>query len=141
MVDEYSYGIVPLQQQAGEWYVLIIQHRAAGYWGFPKGHPEEGETDKETAIRELLEETDLQVTRFISDTQFTEQYTFTLKGKRIRKQVAFFIAEVSGIFKLQVGEVRAARWIPLREADQYVTYEADKSICREANKILELQGQ
>ena len=136
MADEYSYGIFPLQKFDEIWHVLAIQHRAAGYWGFPKGHPEEGETYKETAIRELLEETNLQVVRFFSDKMFEDQYSFNLKGRRILKKVSFFIAEVKGIYTLQVGEVSAARWIPLTKADQFVTYEADKLICREALKMV-----
>ena len=40
--------------------VLLIQH-IKGHWGFPKGHVEVGETERETAIREAKEETNLDV--------------------------------------------------------------------------------
>ena len=40
--------------------ILVIQQKE-GHWGFPKGHVEEGETEVETAIREIKEETNLDV--------------------------------------------------------------------------------
>ena len=40
--------------------VLVIQ-QVAGHWGFPKGHVEQGETELETAKREIKEETNLDV--------------------------------------------------------------------------------
>ena len=40
---------------------LTISHRSDGHWGFPKGHVEKGESEEETAIREIYEETGLQV--------------------------------------------------------------------------------
>ena len=35
----------------------MVKHRAGGHWAFPKGHVEKGETETETAVREVLEET------------------------------------------------------------------------------------
>ena len=39
--------------------LLIKQHQ--GFWGFPKGHVEDGETEEETAAREVKEETNIDV--------------------------------------------------------------------------------
>ena len=39
---------------------LLIQQKA-GHYGFPKGHVEKNETEVETAIREIKEETGLEV--------------------------------------------------------------------------------
>lgn len=116
---------------------MLIQHRAAGYWGFPKGHPEKEETPQMTAIRELYEETGLEVVRFISDKSFEEQYSFNWRGKLIHKTVCLFVAEVSGEVNLQLDEICAAQWVPLKSADQYVTYNNDKAICREAFSLIE----
>lgn len=40
--------------------VLLVKHNA-GHWDFPKGHVEEGETEFETAIREVKEETNIDI--------------------------------------------------------------------------------
>lgn len=135
--QQHSYGIVPLLKKEGEWHVLLIQHKAEGYWGFPKGHPEKGESSKETAIRELLEETNLDVVDFLSDEIFTTQYHFIWKGKRIDKKVSFFIAEVKGSVILQVDEIVASMWVPLQKADQYLTYETDKKISKRAIELVQ----
>ncbi len=40
---------------------FLIQHVNGKHWGFPKGHPEEGESFEQIAVRELFEETGLQI--------------------------------------------------------------------------------
>lgn len=141
MAQEFSYGIIPLQKQAGAWYVLLIQHGTAGYWGFPKGHTEQGETPKETAVRELKEETGLDVVRFLSEDMQEMRYHFTKRGRPIEKHVGLFIAEVKGDLFLQVGEILNARWVSLSAAEQSVTYATDKAACREAQGAVISMGQ
>ena len=41
--------------------VLLVKNHNGRYWSFPKGHVEKGETEEETAIREIKEETGLDV--------------------------------------------------------------------------------
>ncbi|MFH1332713.1 MAG: NUDIX domain-containing protein, partial [archaeon] len=52
MIKEKSAGVIVYNN--GEF--LILQY-TAGHWDFPKGHIEKGETERETALRELKEET------------------------------------------------------------------------------------
>ena len=56
-----SYGVVPIRinTEGNKEYLLLQNH--GGYWGFPKGKPEEGETPKDTALREIFEETGIVV--------------------------------------------------------------------------------
>ena len=41
--------------------VLLVYEKNRNFWGFPKGHIEEGETEIETALREVKEEVGLEV--------------------------------------------------------------------------------
>ena len=41
--------------------ILLVKNTNGKYWSFPKGHIEQGETEKETAAREIKEETGLDV--------------------------------------------------------------------------------
>lgn len=66
---EESCGIIPLQKISGTWMVFIVQHKS-GYWGFPKGHIEPGETQQQTASRELFEETGLHIEKYLPVPQF-----------------------------------------------------------------------
>ena len=55
---ERSCGAIVFRDgEAGE-SVLMVQH-GPGHWSFPKGHVEAGEQDRQTAIREVFEETEI----------------------------------------------------------------------------------
>lgn len=60
MKIEKSCGAIVFRRDHGKLLYLVLQH-TAGHWSFPKGHIEEGETETETAQREILEESGLQV--------------------------------------------------------------------------------
>jgi len=127
---EHSYGIVPLQKIDDIWHMLLIQHGRVKYWGYPKGHAEPGETPVAAAKRELREETNLTVVRFLADSPFEEHYVFTSGRMKVFKTVSFFAAEVAGDLKLQEDEVSGCRWLPLDSAEEHLTYETDKAIWR-----------
>lgn len=106
--------------------VLLIQ-QVAGHWGFPKGHVEEGETEVETAIREIKEETNLDVE--INETKrFVERYS---PAVGVEKDVVFFVAKkTGGDIKVQEEEVKATEWLYPNEAMERLTYETSKNILR-----------
>lgn len=133
---EYSYGIIPLKRMVNVWHVLLIRQKNGRFWGFPKGHGEEGETEKESASREFTEETGLRVAKFISDVGLTDTYYFRLKGVLIHKTVKYFIAEVMGEELLQEAEVCESKWVPLTEAEEHVTYKESKEICKKVCEIM-----
>ena len=59
MKREKSCGVLVLRQQEDELYVVLLRHRFGGHWSFPKGHVEAGESERQTALREVREETGL----------------------------------------------------------------------------------
>jgi 8-oxo-dGTP pyrophosphatase MutT (NUDIX family) len=134
-MDEYAYGIIPLQQRHGEWMVFLIQHRA-GHWGFPKGHAESGETSQQTAARELEEETGLTVVSYLSETPFIENYDFFFQKKRIHKTVLYFLAEVTGKVILQEAEIQNGQWFSFSKALEQITFPEGKWMCDQVNQFL-----
>lgn len=114
--------------------VLVIQ-QVAGHWGFPKGHVEEGETEVQTAVREIKEETNLDVE--IDDKfRFVERYS---PEPGVDKDVVFFIAKkVGGEVKVQEEEVRATEWLTPGEAMDRLTYETSKNILRKVMESIHL---
>lgn len=119
-IQEKSCGCVIMENNK----VLLIQHRI-GHWGFPKEHVEAGETEKETAIREVKEETGLEV-EIQGDKRYTMEYR-TDKGNN--KQVVFFLAEkVGGTIKPQEEEVSQIQWLEFTEALQKITYSNTKEL-------------
>ena len=57
---ERSCGAIVFREINEELRVLLVQH-SASHWSFPKGHVENGESDCETAIREVKEETGIDI--------------------------------------------------------------------------------
>lgn len=133
--SDHSYGIIPLQWVEKAWQVLLIQHSRAKFWGFPKGHAEAGESPREAALRELKEETNLEVKRFLSDSVMEEHYQFSHHGRKINKTVWFFVAEVHGQLRVQEEEVSGARWLSLKEAETALTYETERTLLRTAQNL------
>ncbi len=113
--------------------ILVIQ-QVKGHWGFPKGHVEEGETEVETAIREIKEETNLDVE--IDEThRYVEHYS---PEEGIEKDVVFFIAKkTGGEVKVQEEEVKETKWLLPNEAMDRLTYDTSKNILSKVMKDLE----
>ena len=133
--EEKSFGIIPLKKEEGEWQVLLIKHRA-GHWAFPKGHPEEGESQIETATRELNEETNLKIVDLISETSLQENYIFKKEGSLVYKTVDYFLAVVSGDVIIQEDELADYEWVDLFEAKRKITFPEGKNLCAEVEKSL-----
>lgn len=134
--QDESFGIVPLKNESGRWEVFLIKHKHGRYWGFPKGHAEADETPQQTATRELKEETNLDIIRFLTDEPLMERYNFMLEGSRIYKRVFYFIAEVSGSVVLQKHEISDGLWLPLTEALQKLTHPEGKTILTQVTAFL-----
>ncbi len=136
MRQDESFGVIPLSKESGKWEVFLIQHKGGRYWGFPKGHSEGTETPKEAALRELKEETNLDVMAWLQPKPLMEQYQFLVEGKRVFKRVFYFVAEVSGEVKLQEAEIQDGIWLGLTEALEKVTHTEGKTILSQVTQTL-----
>lgn len=58
---EKSCGAVIYWRDGEALKVLLVRNKNGRYWSFPKGHMEVGETEHQTALREVREETGLNV--------------------------------------------------------------------------------
>lgn len=125
MKKEKSCGAVVYRMGDNGPEVLLIKHRNGGHWAFPKGHVEKNETESETALREIREETGLEVDL---DTGFRETVTYSPKAG-VMKDVIYFSAKVrSEDARPQPEEVLELRWEPQDQAMALVTYATDRSV-------------
>lgn len=116
--------------------MLLVQlHK--GHWSLPKGHAEMGESPKQTAERELEEETALKVNQYLSNVTLEEQYMFKHEGVLINKTVTYFLAEVAGECTIQELEIAAARWMPLPQAIEFATFQETRKILTQALSLLD----
>lgn len=131
-VFEKSCGGVAVRENNGkDEYLLIFNKKgsADGHWGFPKGHVENDETEKETAIREIYEETGLKI-EFIGN--FREVTSYSPKEGVMKDAVYFLVRIVGGALTLQQSEVAKYAWLEEQDALKTVTNEGDRMILEKA---------
>lgn len=113
---------------------LLLKHNNGGHWGLPKGHVEENETEHETAIREIKEETGLEV-KIIYDGFRHEMEYSPFEG--VMKKVVYFLAEVNDSeIKNQVEEIEECIWLDIYKAVDLVTYDNTKKLILSAYDYL-----
>ena len=141
MEKEESFGVIPVRKKRGKYEVFLVKLVNGGHWGFPKGHREnELESPKEIAKRELKEETNLEIKRFISDISFNETYQLLRDNKKIEKIVIYFLIEVSGNFNLQKNEILDGGWFDINEAIEKITFSGSQNICKKVSIYLQKDG-
>ena len=126
---EKSCGVLPYRMVNGQQEFLLVFETYSKCWSLPKGHIEAGETDVQTALRELYEETGLTANL---DTSRCASIEYPISSFA-RKQVAFFLGEVTGVPKVREGEIDKFQWVTAEELKDYLfpdTYEACKALLR-----------
>ncbi len=133
MRKEKSCGAVVYTRCAdGIKYILI--RSISGEYGFPKGHVEDGESEEETALREVREETSLKITL---DPGFRMQTEYTMPRRGILKRVVYFLGSFKHQrFRPQAGEVTSIALLPYAEARKRLTHENTVAILDAAEKFL-----
>ncbi len=132
---ETSCGFVVYRHVQAERQYLLIRS-TGGEYGFPKGHTEPGETERETAVRELKEETGLEV-RFVEGFRREEEYLLPNKVNTV-KRVVFFLGEYrEGRIVCQETEVSDAIFVPRETALELLSFETTRKILKEADAYLD----
>ena len=136
MHHEKSCGalVVRRDEMDGEMYLLMIRHKLGGHRSFPKGHMEAGETEYMTAVREVFEETAVQI-RIDSNFRETVHYS-PMPG--VSKEVVYFLTHTAQKdIRPREGEIAQVEWVPLDQVEASLTHENDKVVFRAAMKLLE----
>ena len=115
-----SCGVIPVHKDPKGTLRFLLVQGYGDFWGFPKGHKKKNETHRETAERELLEETGISCDRYFGNTMFTERYRINKsKGTDIIKKVLYFVGMVSETtVTMQTTELKNHGWFTLREAQK-----------------------
>ena len=134
---EKSCGVILLNSDK----VLVLQYAAGqkegyldlkGHWDFPKGHVDKGETEIETAIRELEEETGIKKIILLKNFRKTINYTFQKGDRKIAKEVVFFIATtVEKEINLSHEHIDYG-WFDFTSGLKQLTYDNARSVLKEA---------
>ena len=125
---EKSCGAV-IFRKAEDWNVLLIRHTKGRHISFPKGHVEPGETESQTAEREILEETGIRVK---VDRRFRAENRYNIRPDTQKLVVIFAAVTDQEEITPQPEEIAEAVWVPLSQADERLTYERDRRIMHDA---------
>jgi 8-oxo-dGTP pyrophosphatase MutT (NUDIX family) len=129
---EFSAGGVVVRD--GACVVIVPTRRAANgsrVLALPKGHPEEGESASDAALREVREEAGVEAR--LVEKLGDVRYWYMRGGRRIAKVVSFFLLEyLSGEVDDHDREVEHARWLPLEDAARELTYKGERDMARRA---------
>lgn len=130
---ERSCGAVVYRMEAGRSLYLLIKNKRSAHWGFPKGHMEKGETQEDTAKREVLEETGIHIKL---QPEFSSHSEYTIQGK-VEKSVIIFLASTQERRTvIQQEEIEDSVWLPYEKALKLLNYENDKATLVKANRFL-----
>lgn len=98
-----------------------------GNWGFPKGHIEELETSITAAIREIKEETNIDV-EIIAENNFSPEITYIASLNEL-KYVKFYLAKAKSFdIKLDSDEIAEYKWCKYNEALKLLTYSSQREV-------------
>ena len=130
-------GIVVRFQDGAPEFVVGMRRRDRDIvtWTLPKGTPQPGETREATALREVGEETGLEVA--ITGTLDSIRYSFVQRGTRIDKTVHYFMMiPTGGDLARHDHEFERVRWVRFDEAHGLLTFETERRLVDKAAELL-----
>ena len=113
---------------------LLLQN--AGRWDFAKGGIEKGESELQTVIREVKEETGLHSNRKVPGFRKVNEYFYRREGKNIHKQVVYLLASTAEERVKISFEHQGFGWFSFEEARERASYGNSKLTLAEAEKFL-----
>jgi len=123
------------QRDGHEVRVALVGRIRPRRWALPKGTPQSGETLEETAIREVGEETGLEV-RIVQPLDEI-QYWFVWGGVRHFKTVHFYLMEMTGgDMANHDHEYDVVEWFEIAEALRNLSYPNEARVVEKAQNVL-----
>ena len=129
----FSAGGIVFRNENGRREVLLCGRSGDGVWALPKGTPEEGESPEQTALREVREETGVEVEQqgVVGDVRYW--FSRPQEGVRYFKTVRHYLFRpVGGDPSLHDHEFDDVRWFPVEDALKLLTYRNEARILRQA---------
>lgn len=132
---EKSCGAVVCREERGRRKYLLL-HYSEGHWDLPKGHVEPGESEEETARREILEETGISELEFVQGFRQSISYWFARREEKVPKEAVFFLAMTAEKEVRLSDEHVGYLWLPFRLAREKMTYKNARELLEKAEAQL-----
>ena len=127
-------GAVVFTKKDNEIFYVIVKSKE-GVWGFPKGHNESNESEEQTAIREIKEETNLDV-KIIKGFRVTGEYKVPDEKDTIKNLVLFLAEYKNQLITFQKEELQDAKLMNFNEAINSFKYENLKKFLKKADEFI-----
>ncbi len=140
MKKEKSCGALIFRETDQDMLEIMLVKMRQGHWSLPKGHMEPGETERETALREIKEETDIDVV-FIDG--FREATSYSPKPG-VMKDVIWFVAhpaDVDDEWMKQEDEIDRIVWADEDEARSLITFDNDLDLLNKAIDFIKTRAE
>ena len=137
-----SSGGVVLRRTGGKIQVVICGRVDPGLWALPKGTPDDYETRTETAIREVREETGLEVVieSFIDSIHY--RFTRNETNNSYQKEVFYYLMRpVGGDFSHHDGEFDIVKWIDEKDVASTLTYQNEVDIVQKGISLVKTRRE
>ena len=134
-----SAGGVVFRRVASTIEVVLVSRQREQLWTLPKGTPDPGESIQETALREVREETGLEIA--ILEALGEVRYSFTSRaGHRVDKVVHHFLMEpIGGRFEDHDEEFDYVGWYDVHEAQRRLTHRNQLHILDRAVELIAMR--
>ena len=138
MIKEKSVGCVTFYLKENQRYYLLLRY-ISNHWGLVKGHIEANETEKQTLIREIHEETKLEEFEIIPNFKESSTYTYSRNNQRFDKLISYYLVKSNNFNIIISDEHKEYTWLKYEEAIDRVTYKNTKVILKKAEMLLKSQ--
>ena len=132
--NETSCGAVVFKKKGKLEYLLL--HYEGGHWDFVKGQVEKGESERDTVIRELREETGIVDAHFIPDFREKISYFYRRRGMTIHKEVVFYLIQSRESYVKLSHEHVGFEWLNFEAAMRRLTFQNARHTLRKAHLFL-----
>lgn len=140
MPQENSAGAIVFFKEDNKIEYLLLYRKAQGHyreaWDFSRGLIEKDEAERQTVLREVKEETGLDV-HLLPDFECRYDFFYKRQGKTFHKDVILFLAETDRKEVKVSEEHDGFRWCRFEEAMDLLTFKESKNALEEALEYLE----
>jgi 8-oxo-dGTP pyrophosphatase MutT (NUDIX family) len=138
-MNERAAGFAVYFIDDGEPLYLLLRSSGDGYWGFPKGKLDSGESNIQAAGRELVEETGIVGFEKPVGFELDITYQFTRGKEEFHKTVRYYLARVSSRDVKISSEHSEYGWFPVEDARRLILFDNLRWVLDEAHSFIQAQ--